>query len=177
VYASEDIATFIRRFGYADRNGVEDRMNFGGVHRVGERCDATGLTMELRGYDAARSRITDPHGFLALVDAEQTVAASWSFRKILEHWSRKHARAVYVPSNSRTDPVRQYRYGPSVRMAEKTDALRLLKALASRAVYYDPGIKLERASTESPSHKKRSQFRVSSKNIGTLYETVLVEKV
>jgi hypothetical protein len=25
-------------------------------------------------------------------------AASWSFKKILEHWAHKHAQAVYVPS-------------------------------------------------------------------------------
>ena len=39
-------------------------------------------------------------------------------------------------------------------------------------MYYDPGIKLEHASSEKPSHKKRSQFRVASKNIAALYETV-----
>jgi len=63
-----------------------------------------------------------------------------------------------------------------VRLAQRTDGLRLLKALASGAVYYDPGIKLEQASTEKPTSKKRSQFRVASKNIAALYETVeLVE--
>ena len=39
-------------------------------------------------------------------------------------------------------------------------------------VQEDPGIKLENASTDKPKHKKRSQFRVASKNIAALYETV-----
>ncbi len=50
--------------------------------------------------------------------------------------------------------------------------MRLLRALANGAVYYDPGIKLEQASTANPTSKRRSQFRVASKNIVALYESV-----
>jgi hypothetical protein len=49
--------------------------------------------------------------------------------------------------------------------------------LASGAVYYDPGIKLEHASTAKPAAKKRSQFRVASKNITALYQTVEMVEV
>ncbi|HEY3856869.1 MAG TPA: hypothetical protein VGO67_20995 [Verrucomicrobiae bacterium] len=52
-----------------------------------------------------------------------------------------------------------------MRLAEGTDSLCLLKALASGKVYYDPGIKLERASTDSPKPKPRSQFRIASKTL------------
>ena len=100
------------------------------------------------------------------------VAAAWAFSGLLAHWSRKHTRAAYVPSMRRTEPHWQYAYGARVRLAQRTDGLRLLKALACGAVYYDPGIKLEQASTEKPTSKKRSQFRVASKNIATLYETL-----
>ena len=51
-------------------------------------------------------------------------------------------------------------------------SLRWLRAFAAGAMYYDPGIKLENASTEKAKSKKRSKFRVASKNIGTLYEKV-----
>ena len=170
----------------------------GGRHVVGVRCPPTGLTMRLAGFDAATGKITDANGAIALVSDAGEVAASWSFRKILEHWSHKHAKAVYVPSKLRLvgtrstasqtssekengDAVesvptgklpRQYAYGPKVRLAQRTDSLRLLRAFASGAVYYDPGIKLENASTEKAKSKKRSQFRVASKNIAALYETV-----
>jgi hypothetical protein len=52
------------------------------------------------------------------------------------------------------------------------DSLRLLRAFAAGAMYYDPGIKLENVSTGQAKSKKRSQFRVASKNIAALYETV-----
>jgi hypothetical protein len=167
-----DVEAFIRKFGYADKNDKPDRLNFGGRHVVGVRCPPTGLTMRLTGFDATTGKITNANGEITLVSDEDEVAASWSFKKILEHWSHKHAKAVYVPSKRRTEPQWQYAYGHKVRLAQGKDSLRLLRAFAAGAVYYDPGIKLENASTDKPKPKKRSQFRVASKNIGTLYETV-----
>lgn len=171
-YKDADVAAFIRKFGYADKNDRPDRLNFGGRHVVGVRCPPTGLTMRLAGFDTATGKITDANGAIALVSDAGEVAASWSFLKILEHWSHKHAKAVYVPSQRRTEPNWQYAYGHKVRLAQRTDSLRLLRAFASGAVYYDPGIKLENASTAQAKSKKRSQFRVASKNIAALYETV-----
>lgn len=59
-----------------------------------------------------------------------------------------------------------------VQLAQGTDLLRLLRAFAAGAMYCDPGIKLKNASTDRPKHKKRSQFRVASRNIAALYETM-----
>ena len=47
-----------------------------------------------------------------------------------------------------------------------------MRAFAAGAMYCDPGIKLENASTDKPKPKKRSQFRVAAKNIAALYEMV-----
>jgi hypothetical protein len=52
----------------------------------------------------------------------------------------------------------------------------LLAALAAGAVYYDPGIKLEHASTDAEV-KRRSQFRIASREIGALYQMVEVVEV
>ena len=171
-YKDQDAEAFIRKFGYADKKGREDRMNFGGRHFAGRRCPPTGLTMHLSGFDTATGKITNINGAFALVSDADEVAASWSFKKILEHWSQKHMKAVYVPSQRRLEPQRQYAYGHKVRLAQETDSLRLLRAFAAGAVYYDPGIKLEDASTEKAKSKKRSQFRVASKNICALYGSV-----
>lgn len=168
-YQDRGPEAFIRKFGYKDRLGRADRLNFGGVHRVGIRHDLTKLTLTMTGYE--EGRITDSDGFLALVSDRGEIAASWQFGKILEHWSRKHSKAVYVPSQCRKTPNRQYAYGNKVRLAERTDPLKLLKALSAGAVFYDPGIKLERASADSVI-KRRSQFRVSSRDIGILYDSV-----
>jgi hypothetical protein len=175
-YKNESTEAFIRKFGYADKKGRADRLNFGGRHFVGQRCPPTGLTMRLTGYDKASGKITDANGEIALVSDSGEIAAAWTFGKILEHWSHKHTKAVYVPSQCRTEPQRQYAYGHKVRLAEKTDSLKLLAAFACGEVYYDPGIKLENASTK-PKKKNRSQFRVASRNIKALYETVKVVEV
>lgn len=76
----------------------------------------------------------------------------------------------------RVEPRWQYAYGSRVRLAQRTDPLRLLAALARGAVYHDPGIKLEHASGDA-TVKRRSQFRIASKEIGALYETVEVVEV
>src|ERR1035437_9836215 len=175
-YKEKGVEAFVRKFGYADKKDRPDRMNFGGVHRSGERHETTHLTMTLPGYDAERGRITDANGCIALVSDAGEVAAAWAFSGLLSHWARKHSKAAYVPSQCRKEPARQYAYGGRVRLAQRTDSLRLLKALSTGVVYYDPGIKLEQASSAKPSHKQRSQFRIASKNIAALYETVeLVE--
>jgi len=94
------------------------------------------------------------------------------FKEIMSHWTRKHAKATYVPSMSRKSPTLQYSYGHTVRIAEQTDILRLLKAFAKGDVYYDPGIKLEQVSSAKPKEKRRSQFRIASKHIPSLYRIV-----
>ena len=72
----------------------------------------------------------------------------------------------------RSTPAQQYSYGDTVRLAEDTDFLRFLKAMADRKVYYDPGIKLEGASTARPVVKRRSQFRIKSSEVGSLYASM-----
>lgn len=171
-YKEHNAEAFVRKFGYVDKMGRVDRMNFGGRHFVGKRCPPTGLTMRLNGFDVITMKITDPAGAIALVSDTDEVAAEWAFTKILEHWSHKHTKAVYVPSQCRTEPQRQYSYGNKVRLAQITDSLRLLAAFAKGEVYYDPGIKLENVSIGTPKTKKRSQFRVASRDITALYETV-----
>lgn len=171
-YKEHGVEAFIRKFGYPDKLDRPDRLNFGGIHRAGVRQSSTGLTMHLLGYDATKEKITDANGSIALVAESGEVAASWAFVGLLEHWSRKHTRAAYVPSMRRKEPKWQYAYGTRIRLAQRTDGLHLLKALASGAVYYDPGIKLEHASTPKPQAKKRSQFRVASRDIAALYESV-----
>jgi hypothetical protein len=171
-YKDADPEAFIRKFGYADKKGRVDRINFGGRHYVGERCLPTGLLITLDGFDIIEGVITDAKGAIKLVSDTGEVAASWSFAKILGHWSNKHRKAVYVPSMRQILTEWQYSYGHTVRLAQGTDSLRLLKAFASGTMYYDPGIKLENASSIDAKSKKRSQFRVASRDVGTLYQSI-----
>lgn len=168
VYCEAGVESFVRAYGYADKLGRADRLNFGGVYRVGTRVTSTGLRMELLGWDRLQSKIVDAGGGIALLDDADTVAAMWHFTGLIRHWQRKHDRAVYVPSMKSDGVPVQYSYGDLVRLGEGADFALVLKALDSGLVYYDPGIKLEHVSTQ-PKLKRRSQFRVRSADIGGLY--------
>ena len=172
-YKDEGVAAFIHKFGYPDKRGRANRFNFGGIHRVGIQQESTQLTINLLGYDISKHRILDANGSVQLVNYEGVVAASWGFSGLLRHWTRKHEKAVYVPSECQKQPERKYRYGSKVRLAMRTDFLLFLKAMSEGAVYYDPGIKVE-GFKQGAVVKRRSQFRVASRNIPRLYETVEV---
>ena len=175
-YKDEGVEAFIRKFGYPDQQGREDRFNFGGRHFVNEKCERTGLRLALEGYDPETSKITDLSGGICLVN-DDILAAKWPFAGIIDHWKRKHAQAAYVPALCKVENKdRSYWYGPVVRLCEGTDFLLLLNALYEGRIYYDPGIKLENASTR-PKVKRRSQFRVHSKNIKYLYRKLAHEAV
>ena len=172
-YRDEGVEAFIRKYGYPDKMGRKDRLNFGGVHVVNKSHHTTGLTLKLIGYDYSKDKIVSESGAVALVSSKDEIAAAWYFSDLLSHWNRKHNQAVYIPSIKRDDPSLQYHYGHLVRLCEGTDFLRLLKAFTRGDVYYDPGIKLENASSpKKKKTKRRSQFRIKSKNIPSLYKQV-----
>lgn len=176
-YSDKGTEAFIRKFGYADKVGRADRYNFGGVHRYGQRHAGTGLTLTLLGYDSEKNKIIDPSAGLALVSGSGQPAAVWHYSKLIDHWKRKHSQAVYVPSLSRIGAAREYCYGKMVRLGVGTDFFRFLGAIAAQRVYYDPGIKLENASTKTPRTKRRSQFRVKSGHLDALYDSMEVVDV
>lgn len=171
LYRERGVEAFVRAYGYPDKLGRPDRLNFGGIYRAGARVDSTGLRLVLLGWDTEKSRIVDDGGGVALVDDAGIVTASWPFAGLISHWKKKHNRAVYVPSMRADQAPLRYCYGDLVRIGEGADFLRVLKAFASGAVYYDPGIKIEHASG-TPAIKRRSQFRVRSADIGSLYESI-----
>ena len=167
LYQDAGAKVFLRKYGYPDKQGREDRINFGGNFKVGTRNNTTGLTLRLLGYD--RGKIENKNGMVALVADDGEIAASWSFQGMMEHWARKHAHAAYVPSMLRKEPTQQYSYAKSVRLASKPDFLLVLRALDEGVIYYDPGIKLENAATDKSRLKKRSQFRIKSKDLRSIY--------
>lgn len=168
-YKEKGVEAFLRKYGYADRQGREDRINFGGVYRVGVAVPLTNLTLTLDGYDAAKNKLVDATKGITLLDAKGNAAAVWNYTGLIDHWKRKHERAVYIPSMMRSEPARQYRYSKSVLLGQETDFFRFLKAMAAGHVYYDPGIKLEGASTKKPKAKRRSQFRIRLAELSSLY--------
>lgn len=170
IYKTDGVAGFVRRFGYADKSGRGDRLNFGGVYTCERSFHAdTGLRMTIDGFDPAdNGKITNLDGGISLLDRTGAAAAVWSFTGMMSHWNRKHAQAAYVPSLFRTPPP-QYAYGQRVLLCEQTDFLLFLKAFVCGTVYYDPAIKMENASTARPEIKRRSQFRIKHQQLAQVY--------
>ena len=169
LYKSEGTEYFIKTYGYPDKLGRPDRMNFGGVHKSGELHPTTKLEMKLIGFDHESGKIRNSNGSIALVDQTGNEAASWSFSSMLLHWNRKHDKACYVPSLSDTKGDRKYKYGNNVILGTGTDFQLFLRQMAIGNIYYDPGIKMENMSTK-PKVKKRSQFRIKSRFLPNLYK-------
>ncbi len=168
-YRDQGAVSFVRTFGYPDMRGRVDRLNFGGVHRYQQEQTRTGLTLMLDGFDAETGKIIDINGGIVLRTSDGREAAIWYYSTLIEKWTRKHTKAAYIPSHSRKSPRPQYRFGHVIGLGERSSISNFLSAMAQTAIYYDPGIKLENASTAKPQIKKRSQFRIAAKNIPSLY--------
>jgi len=114
--------------------------------------------------------MSDESGGIGLLSDSGELAAFWPFAGLLTHWVRKHSKAAYIPSLLNKTPL-SYKYCDRVRLAVKTDFLRFLKAMDCGRIYYDPGLKIEQASSR-PKVKRRNQFRIKSSEVGSLYESL-----
>jgi len=168
-YKEKDVERFIRKFGYVDKLGRQDRLNFGGIYRYGLRTDITGLTLALIGYNPTKCKIESVNGGLALLDDKGGCTAMWHYSSLMKKRNRKHAQTAYVPSMRRKQPRLQYHYGPIIRLGIGTEFLLFLEAIAKGKVYYDPGIKMEQSSSTRPEIKRRSQFRIKAGDLHNLY--------
>jgi hypothetical protein len=168
-YVEKGVEAFIRKYGYNDLKGIAERMNFGGVHKYSKKHKRTKLEMKLIGFDIESGKIRNAGGSIILIDEQGNETASWSFASLLLHWNRKHNQASYVPSIREKLPNRKYKYGNTVILGTGTDFQFFLSEVAKGNIYYDPGIKMENMST-NPTIKRRSQFRIKSRNLANLYK-------
>lgn len=160
-----DLGVFLAQYGVCD----QARRDFTGKHPMNIPNDRSGLTLRMEGYDPLKAEVVDPEGGLILRDHSGSVAAAWTFNKILTHWSRKHAQTAYVSYKAQDNGVRSYTFGPEVHLCEGAGLKAFLTAMYSDVIYYDPGINMK-LSNGKWVPKKRNQFRVAWKNIGQLYE-------
>jgi hypothetical protein len=169
LYKTQGAKEFLLKYGYADKTGREDRINFGGVHKTGIRNNLTNLEMQLIGFDSDSGKIRNSNGRIALVDIGGNEVATWSFASMLLHWNKKHNQACYVPSLSYMTKERKYKYGNKIILGIGTDFQLFLNQMAVGNIYYDPGIKMENVS-KKPKIKTRSQFRIKSQYLNNLYK-------
>ena len=161
----DGVEEFVEKYGeHTDRENIS---YFQGIHYAGTEHPDTKMRIEVIGFDKDSGKITDANGCVVLLSPQEEVAASWSFRKILTHWCRKHNKAAYIPAEVDRESERpKYRFGKDIKLCRSTDPTMLLKGITSGSVYYDPGIKLDRATGKT---HRRSQFRVKFSNLSGLY--------
>ena len=159
---------FVRQFGYGTSTSARNRRTLAACTAWLSGIRPWAATMSLAGYDAARGD-HDAAGQHHRRMTRGDLAAAWAFSGLLAHWSRKHAKAAYVPSQCRKEPKRQYAYGHKPRLA-RTDSLRAWRALAG-VVHHDPGIKLEHVST----HLNLKRSCIASKHLFALTKQLVAE--
>ena len=159
----------MKKFGYPDKRGKPDRLNFGGVHKFNQKYFGTGLTLKLEGYDFIKKKINDVNGGIILTNDIGEIALKWNFSKLIERWQKKHAQTVYIPSQKKINIKQFYRYGHIVALCEGTNFNKFLSSFINESVFYDPGISLKNISSSKPKSKKRSQLRTKPNDIPLLY--------
>jgi hypothetical protein len=172
-YGERGAKEFVERYGHDVKEGG---MYFTGGHRVGVPCLATGMTLQVIGFDPANPKLFDVSGSMLLVDSAGNEAASWPFAQLLTHWNRKHAFAAYVRYTAQKLPL-AYRFETPVLMGAHTDFIKYLNAMCAGAIIFDPGSKVTKARTAQSKVKARSQFRINTNDLGLLYENLTAEKI
>lgn len=172
-YGERGAKEFVERYGHDAKDGS---MYFTGGHKVGIPCEATGMTLQVSGFDPKNPKLFDVSGAVRLIDTVGNEVASWAFAQLLTHWNCKHAFAAYVRYTAQKDPI-AYRYDSPVLMGEHTDFSKYLHALCSGAIIFDPGSKVTHARTPQSKVKARSQFRINTKDLGLLYEKLTRESI
>ncbi len=169
---------FLDRYGKPSPNDPT-RLNFNGTHKYGEKCQATGLVLEIRGYDIDAGFSEDPALVsIVLVDLENNeVAAGWSLPHFLQCWNKKHMSAVYIPTERRNCSSSnrhkyEYKYGRTAHFCEGTGIEQLLDAIIKREVVYDPGDTSKSGSTGNPKHRPQWRARNLLRALPTLYREV-----
>ena len=118
---------------------------FTGVHRTGKPNNKTGYTLSVLGLDIAFDKFSSNPSDIRVEIRDPvagTLISGWSLEKLANSWNTKHAFAAYVPAklqNLTAGTGDKYHFLEPWFMCEGTDVWRLLRAIASGLVYYDPG--------------------------------------
>ncbi|MCV2889445.1 MvaI/BcnI family restriction endonuclease [Ruegeria aquimaris] len=164
---SENFDRFMEKHGYLDGSG---HYRLTGIHRVGIRCDKSGLTLEVKNHDRGTTLASsaDKGVHLALTDDNDELAAGWSLDRILNCWTSKHNEAVYIPATKSkcTDKdLKAEGYGHLVEFSDQvmwcreTSAEQLFEALYNGTLFLDPAPKFCPGNPKL--NKRRSQWRVN----------------
>jgi len=172
-YGEYRVEQFVKKYG---RIRVTGDFYFTGVHKCGRTNSGTKMKMVLDGYDERTKRIVKVTGGLTLLDSNDEPAAIWTFAKLIEHWGRKHAHAVYVPYIKRNiQGLIEYQYKNPVMLGEGSDFNNFLMAFNQGIIIYDPASKVFNNDRGNIQTKARNQFRMKASDANVLYSQFSIE--
>ena len=177
-YGKNTLKEFLSKYGKPRKNDPTTR-GFVGTHKYGEKCEATGLILKIRGYNIDTGFSLDPAAAsIVLVDPRNNkIAAGWSLPHFLQCWNKKHMAAVYVQSEKRNclsskKHKLEYRYGKTVYLCNGTGVERLLNAIIKREVVYDPGDTNKSGKSGRPKARPQWRTRNLKRALPLLYKKV-----
>lgn len=174
--------SFMSKFGYpGERQG---KQVFGGTYYCGKPSNKTGFTLEVldlkNGQDLPITENRDGDTIMGLFrPVDDSLIAGWSFQKLLDSWSPKHALAAYVEYEkrpyTRIDGLHdhEYRFTGRVHVGTGTTIFKYIDSVRNGTVYYEPG---DETNSDGKS-KQRPQWRMSvttrlNAKLSSLYEQV-----
>ncbi|WP_169726066.1 MvaI/BcnI family restriction endonuclease [Aestuariibacter salexigens] len=156
---------------------------FTGIHKTGNRCARSNLTMEIVNYDPNEknfSKQLNKDIYVGLFKPDGTLAAGWSLERLMNCWGAKHNEAVYIPAEKRAAEgqtaidmgcANEVRFANTVMWCKGTGPDKLLRAIYEGIIILDPAPKYV---PEQPKlTKRRCQWRVNdiSAALPHLYES------
>jgi hypothetical protein len=171
---------YMKKYGRPGRKG-DGRVVFTGVHNTLKINSKTGFKLCVEGYDESSDSFSDNTGEIAvtMIDPNSGDRISvWTINRLLDSWNKKHSSACYIKCKKREHSSSahdyEYKYENYAYFCEGTSIWRLLRAIHSGKVYYDPAHTIYADNSTSV----RPQWRISTSKLelklGLLYRDVSV---
>lgn len=169
--AMNGVEAYLKKFGRSGQAGG-GKIVFSGRHKCNRPNSASGAMLTIDHWDF-ESNTPDNSGTPELILVHQKsgeIISGWSFAKLGQSWSKKHAGAVYVETTANRvgSTVETYTFGEKTYVGVGTSVLKLYQQIATGVIFLDPG------DTQHPGQTPhaRTQWRIDG-NIASLLPTRL----
>lgn len=161
--ASNGVEAYLKKFGRVGKEGG-GKLVFSGRHKCNAPNNASGamLTIDHWDFESNKPDNTGTPELILVHQKTDELIAGWSFGKLGQSWSKKHAGAVYVettPNRGSGSTVETYTFGGCTYVGVGTSVLKLYQQIASGIVFLDPG---DTKYPGQPPHS-RTQWRIDGR--------------